>query len=254
MSDMTVSIDADGGLARVTLANPPRNILTRATLADLREALERFAAEPALRALLLAAEGPNFSAGADVGEHLPPQHEALLGEFIQTIRAIDQFPLPVVAAVRGLCLGAGFELVLAADIVLAAESARFGQPEILLGVFPPAACAYLPEWLPRGAAAQLVFTGDAMDAAEARRLGLVLDVVPDPVLTEAALALTERITRHSAPAVRAAKAALGFGRAPRCGALRQAGRIYLDKLMRAEDPVEGLHAFLEKRTPAWSHR
>lgn len=251
---MSVTATLDAGLGRIVLDHPPLNILTRAVLADLRGEIRRLGADPTLRAVLLTAAGPHFSAGADVGEHLPPEHLALIPEFLDTVAALDAFPLPLVAAVQGRCLGGGFELVQAADIVLAADSARFGQPEIALGVFPPAACAFLPDWVPRGVVAEMVFTGDPIDAVEARRIGLVRDVVPDARLEEAALGLAARITRHSAPALRAAKRALRAGRAPRCGALDRAGRIYLDELMRAEDPVEGLRAFVEKRTPSWGHR
>lgn len=251
---MTITTQVENGLGHIVLPNPPLHILTRAVLGEVREALERLAAEPSLRALLLHAAGPHFSVGADVKEHLPPEHEALIPEFMATVTRLDEFPVPVIAAVRGSCLGGGFELVLAADLVIAADTARFGQPEIVLGVFPPAACAFLPDWIPRGAAAEIVFTGDPIDAAEARRIGLVRQVVPDAGLEEAALALAARITRHSAPAVRAAKAALRAGRSPRCGALQRAERIYMNDLMAAGDPVEGLRAFVEKRTPAWSHR
>ncbi len=157
---MTVTRTLAGGIGRVRLDHPPLNILTREVLARFRSALETLAAEPGLRVLLLSAAGKHFSAGADVREHLPPEHTGLIPEFVETIAALDAFPLPVIAAVQGRCLGGGFELVQAADIVVAAESALFGQPEILLGVLPPAACALLPRRVPRGVAAELIYGGD----------------------------------------------------------------------------------------------
>jgi cyclohexa-1,5-dienecarbonyl-CoA hydratase len=141
---MGVKVTVEEGIGRLTLSQPPLNILTRDLLREVRDALARLAAEPALRVLLLGAEGKHFSAGADVGEHLPPAFEEMIPEFMGTIAALRDFPLPAVAAVRGRCLGGGCELVQGADLVVAGESASFGQPEIVLGVIPPAACALLP--------------------------------------------------------------------------------------------------------------
>lgn len=250
---MTVTASLDDGLARATLDHPPLNILTRAVLAELRAVLAQFAAEPAVRVLLLDAAGPHFSAGADVGEHLPPAYKAMIAEFLDTVAALAAFPLPVIAAVQGRCLGGGFELVQATDLVIAADTASVGQPEIRLGVFPPAACVLLPARATPGAAAELVYTGDAVSAAEAGRMGLVARVVPEHELGEAALALARRISRHSGAALRIAKRALALGdRAPR-DPLHAAGRLYVADLMRTADAVEGLTAFQQKRRPAWSH-
>jgi len=248
----------DDGVARVVLDSPPLNILTRDLLARLRNELRRLAEEPTLRVLLLTATGKHFSAGADVGEHLPPHHLSLIPEFLDTVLAIDAFPLPVVAAVRGKCLGGGFELVQPVDLIVAGESASFGQPEILLGVFPPAACVLLAERLPPGLAARVVYCGDPLTVTEAERHGLVLTVVSDERVDEAGLELARRIARHSGAALRVAKRALrgarGEGGAEaRHAALRQAGHRYLHELMATHDAVEGLRAFTEKRVPVWRH-
>lgn len=250
---MAIQTSIEDGLGRVVLSNPPVNILTRAIMASLREALTNLAAEPSLRVLLISAEGKHFSAGADVGEHMPPTYEDLIPEFLETVSAIDTFPLPVVAAVQGKCLGGGFELAMAADIIVAGESASFGQPEIMLGVLPPAACALLPDMCPPGVAAELVFTGDALSAAEARAIGLVRRVVADAELESAALELAARMTRHSAAALRIAKRMLGGGRdEARSEALSRAGDMYVEELMQTKDALEGLQAFLDKRKPSWS--
>ena len=148
---MGVTATVENGIGRVVLDLPPLNILTRAALAELREALARCAAEPQLRVLVLGAAGKHFSAGADVGEHLPPHHLTLIPEFLETVAVLDAFPLPVIAAVRGKCLGGGFELVQAADMIVAGEGAAFGQPEIALGVFPPAAAVSPARASPAGA-------------------------------------------------------------------------------------------------------
>jgi cyclohexa-1,5-dienecarbonyl-CoA hydratase len=251
---MTAAASTDTGIGRIELDRPPLNILTRALLGELRSDLRRLAEQPDLRVLLLTAVGEHFSAGADVGEHIPPHHLSLIPDFLDTIAALDAFPLPVVAAVRGKCLGGGFELVQAADLIVAGESAVFGQPEIALGVFPPAACVLLPERLPAAVAARLIYCGDSITAAEAEHWGFVTRVVADEEVVRAALEEARRLARHSAVALRAAKTALrGGGTVARRAALRAAGNLYMHDLMESHDAVEGLRAFTEKRRPVWRH-
>lgn len=252
---MSLTLTLEDGVATLTLDLPPLNILTRAVLGRYREAMARLAAEPGLRAVRLAAAGRHFSAGADVGEHLPPEYAELIPEFAETIEAVAAFPLPVVAGVRGRCLGGGFELAQAADVVVAGEGASFGQPEILLGVTAPAACVLLPRRIGYGDAAALLFTGDAIPAARARELGLVHAVVADDAVDDQARALAARIAKHSAVALRETKRALRETAAmPRAEALRWTARAYVDDLMAGHDALEGLKAFLEKRPAEWRHR
>ncbi len=244
----------EDGVATLTLASPPLNILTRAALAELRAALEALAREPGLRVVRLVAAGNHFSAGADVGEHLAPQYRELIPEFASTIEALAAFPLPVIAAVRGRCLGGGFELVQAADVIVAGEGASFGQPEILLGVTAPAACVLLPRLGSRGAAAELLFTGDPIPAKRALELGFVQRVVEDARVEDEALALAKRMSRHSAVALEFTKRTLNET-APlaRGAALGVAASMYVNELMNAADPNEGLRAFLDKRPAEWRH-
>ena len=252
---MAVETKLENGIGTLTLNNPPVNILTREVMGALRDELAKLAEEPTLRVLVLMAEGKHFSVGADVGEHMPPEFEEMIPEFIDTIAAIDAFPLPVIAAVRGRCLGGGFELIQPVDLVVAGEGATFGQPEILLGVLPPAACALLEELSSPGLAAEIVFTGDSITAQQAFEAGLVRRVVPDEDVEGEALELAGRIARHSAAALRSTKRALCAGSAARrADALRQAGEVYVGELMQTEDAVEGLSSFLEKRKPEWKHR
>ena len=246
---MGVTRTTDGGVARLHLSWPPLNILTRAALGELRAALAAAAADATLRVLLLTAEGRHFSAGADVREHLPPDHEALIPEFLDTVAAIAEFPVPVIAAVRGRCLGGGFEVVQAADLIVASEGASFGQPEIVLSVLAPAACVLLPRIAGAQGAAEIVYTGDPIPAPEALRLGIVCRVVPDGDVEDAAAALARRIARHSAAALRLARRALRPG--PDFAGV---AALYRDELMATADAVEGLRAFVEKRDPVWSHR
>ncbi len=255
MSGNGVTFSVENGIARLVMSNPPLNILTRAVLGELREGFCEIESNPSVRVVVISAEGKHFSVGADVGEHLPPHYTDLITEFLDTISVVHGCPVPVVVAVTGRCLGAGFELAAAADIVVAGEGALFGQPEIVLGVFPPAACAMLPSVSDPGLAAELVFTGDPIDVQEAHRTGFVRRVVADQQVEEEALELAGRIARHSGAALRHAKRAF---RPEHPGsmddALRHAGRVYIDELMQTDDAIEGLRAFLEKREPAWRHQ
>lgn len=251
---MSVTSSVELGVGELVLDAPPLNILTRNVMARIREELAALAADPGLRVVVLRAEGKHFSAGASVEEHLPPEHERMIPEFTETVRALHHFPLPVIAAVRGRCLGGGFELATCADLVVAGEGAMLGVPEIVLGVFPPAACAFLPRMVAPGAATELLFTGDPLDAAAALEAGLVREVVPDDRVEERARALAARIARHSGASLRATKKALRAATPGLDEALDRAAQIYQEELMETADAVEGLTAFVEKRSPEWSDR
>lgn len=252
---MTTKATLEGGVAALAINNPPLNILTRAVLASLRASLAEWADDPSLRVLVLSAEGSNFSAGADVVEHLPPTYKVMIPEFVDTIDALASFRQPVVVAVQGRCLGGGLELALAGDVIVAGEGAQFGQPEILLGVMAPAACVLLPRRTSQGRASEILLTGDTITAAQAREAGIVQRVVADDRVQAEALALARRMARHSAVALRETKRSIRVSAdLPRVEALREAGRIYVEDLMRTEDALEGLRAFVDKRKPLWTDR
>ena len=252
---MAIQTSIEDGIGRIVLDQPPLNILSQQLLGDLRRDLALLEAEQTLRVLVVSAEGKHFSAGADVGEHMPPAFEQMIPEFVETVAALDSFPLPVVAAVHGRCLGGGFELAQAADMIVAGEGALFGQPEIMLGVLPPAACAVLPDICTPGRAAEIVFTGEALNAFDAHQAGIVLRVVSDDRLEAEVLDLANKIARHSAAALRVTKRALRAGYADRrAAAFAAVDKIYTGELMSTHDAVEGLQAFLDKRKPTWKHQ
>ena len=250
---MSLSVEVRSGIAEAVLHHPPLNVLTRDVLADVRTELTALSADRRLRALLVRAEGAHFSAGASVEEHLPGAVEEMIPEFMETIAVLDAFPVPVVCAVQGRCLGGALELAAAGDMILASQDALFGVPEIRLGVLPPAACVQLPRLVPPAVAAELIYTGSTMDAEEARRVGLVLRVVPGDRLVEEARGLAAKVAERSAAALRVAKRAVRAGRGGAGDAMSRVSRIYLDDLMSTADAMEGLTSFLEKREPEWSH-
>jgi cyclohexa-1,5-dienecarbonyl-CoA hydratase len=253
MSEIALRTTVADGVARVVLDHPPHNILTRDVLAELRQALRGLADRRDLRVLVLAATGKHFSAGADVAEHMPPSFRDLIPEFIETVLAVGDFPLPVIAAVQGRCLGGAFELITAADIIIASEEATFGHPEIKLGVFPPAACVLLPARCALGVASEVLYAGEPLTAVQARDAGLARNVVPLDQLEAAVSALAGRIARHSAVALRLTKRCLRETWLVQREMLWRAGRIYTEDLMATDDAVVGLAAFLEKRQPVWRH-
>lgn len=241
----------EAGVLRLVLDRPPLNVLDGAALADLEAALEGAAGSEA-KAVCLSGHGKAFCAGVAVEDHLPDRVEATLECFRRVVERLLELPMPVVAAVHGAALGGGCELLAACDVVLAREDARLGQPEIRLGVFPPAACALLPRLVGRQRALELILTGRTLDAGEALEVGLVQQVLPEEGFEGRVETFLAHLAGLSRPVLRLAKRAVLEGaERPLAGALRDAERIYLEELMTLRDPVEGLSSFLEKREPVW---
>ncbi|HEX5051497.1 MAG TPA: cyclohexa-1,5-dienecarbonyl-CoA hydratase [Planctomycetota bacterium] len=242
----------DGGsLLLVRLARPKANIVDAAMTKALCSVFVEARTTAALAAVVLSAQGPHFSFGASVQEHLPDQVLGMLRGFHGLFRAIGEAAVPVFAAVRGQCLGGGLELAAFCHRLFAAPDAKFGQPEIKLGVFAPVASLLLPERIGRPAAEDLCLTGRTIDAAEALRLGLCDAVVEDPEAAALGHA-RERLVSHSASslrhAVRAVRGPFLERFLPQLAGLE---RIYLNDLMATHDAREGIEAFLAKRAPVW---
>jgi cyclohexa-1,5-dienecarbonyl-CoA hydratase len=247
-------IDCDGALLRLRLNRPKANIVDGQMIAALNAALAAHRSQHSLRGVLLDGEGTHFSFGASVEEHLPAQCAKMLASLHALILAMIDFPVPIVVAVRGQCLGGGLEVALAGSLIFAGPDAQFGQPEMKLGVFAPAASVLLPYRVNQPAAEDLLFSGRSISAADAKAIGLVHAVADDP--QAAALAYFEQ---HLAPKSAAALAcAVAAARGPLRRDVRarinEVERLYLDKLMQTRDANEGLSAFLAKRTAVWQHQ
>ncbi|PPQ26566.1 cyclohexa-1,5-dienecarbonyl-CoA hydratase [Rhodopila globiformis] len=247
-------IEQEGALLRLHLARPKANVLDAAMIAALDAALTAELGRPGLRGVLIDAEGPHFSFGASVEEHLPDACAAMLRDFHALLLRLLAPPLPVLVAVRGQCLGGGLELAMTATRIFAAPGAMLGQPEIRLGVFAPAASCLLPELIGPAAAEDLLLSGRSLTAAEALSAGLVQAVADDP--EAAAIAwFTMHLADKSAMALRCAMQAARGDRVERVRRrLGDLEALYLNDLMRGHDALEGLTAFLEKRPPRWEHR
>ncbi len=257
MKPRKVRLERRGPALHLTLTAPPLNILDIEMLREMADALEATARdpEPPHVVVIRGAGEKAFSAGASVPDHVPERVAEMLGAFHRTVRAALAMPSVALAAVRGHCLGGGLELAAACDLVVAADDATFGQPEIDLACFPPVASALFPSLVGAKRAAEIVLTGRRMSAGEARDFGLVNAVVPAARLDEEVARWVETLARKSRAALAIAKRSLRLGaeRAP-LDALAACERLYLDELVKTDDMNEGIRAFLEKRKPAWRDR
>ena len=247
-------IEGDGALLRLTLARPKANLVDAAMIAALHGAFVAYRGHPGLRGVLLDAEGPHFSFGASVEEHLPDQCAAMLASLHALILAMLEFPAPILVAVRGQCLGGGLEVALAGGPIFAAPDAQLGQPEMKLGVFAPAASCLLPYRIGQPAAEDLLFSGRSVSGDEAKAMGLVQFVAADPDVAALAyfeLHLANKSAASLACALTAARGAMIRDVRHR---LAEVERLYVDRLMQTRDANEGLVAFLAKRKPHWEHR
>ncbi|QUH03599.1 crotonobetainyl-CoA hydratase [Saccharopolyspora erythraea] len=254
-----VRTDADGGVLTVTLDRPKANAIDVATSRALHEAFVRLRDDDSLRVAVVTGAGERFfSAGWDLkaGEEIDADHGP--GGFAGLTEFFD-LDKPVIAAVNGLALGGGFELALAADLVVAAEHAEFALTEVTLGmVADSGGVLRLPERLPRAVAAEMLLTGRRMTAAEGHRWGLVTSVVPASELPAEAAALAHRIRAGAPLAVAAVKeilretAALDVESGYRL--LRGGGLPNYRAMLASEDAREGPRAFAEKRPPQWTGR
>ena len=243
------------GLLRLTLDRPPLNVLTTEMLRGLESALSTTLDRPEIRVVRLDAEGKAFSAGVDIADHEGDKVRSMMDALESLFVTFEKVEIPVVSVVHAAALGGGCELTLGSDLCLAARGAKFGQPEIRLGLFAPPATVLLPRWIGERAAADLLLTGRTISAEEALSLGLVSRVFDDGQLAGAAGRLIEEMLSFSGVALRQTKKALRTARTgtvPR--AHRRVNELYLTELMRTRDAHEGLRAFMEKRAPDWLHR
>lgn len=247
-----VRLERRGAVARLRLDRPPLNILHIPMLHEVCAALDEADADPACKVLVLTGAGKAFCAGVDVADHTAERVSEMLPLFHAAIRRLLDVDLAVVAALNGHALGGGCELALACDVVLAREDARIGQPEIALGVFPPAAAVLLPRVVGRQRALDLILTGRVLTAPEALQWGLIAEVVPGDRFEDRVDEWAAQVASFSRPVLRLAKKAVREALdLPLPAGLDRAEDLYLSELMGYADPHEGLAAFLEKRKPVW---
>ncbi len=248
---LKVWIDRSGRLLRLRLDRPKANILDAALVGALEGAFVQQGGAAELRGVLIDASGAHFSFGASIEEHLPERCAAMLAGFHRLVLRLFASPVPVLVAVRGQCLGGGLELASAGHLLFAAPDAKFGQPEIQIGVFAPAASCLLPERIGLAAAEDLLLSGRSIGADDACAMGLVTEIADDP--EAAALGYFDRhLAPKSASSLRFATRAVRQGTIEKVSAkLAAIETMYLQELMATQDAVEGLSAFIEKRPARW---
>jgi len=240
------------GVAILTLNRPPLNVLNIEMMEEINTYFEGLSREKSLKLLVLQAAGKAFSAGVDVGEHLGDLVYKMIEVFHRMFRLMEALKVPSISIVNGSALGGGCELAVYCDMVIATEKAKFGQPEIQVGVFPPIAALAFPRMMGRKKALELILSGDVISAQEALALGMINKIVPEASLAEEMNKFIEKFKKLSGIVLKLTKEATlaGLNDDAEKG-LQAIEKIYLERLMKTNDAIEGLKAFLDKRKPAW---
>ncbi len=240
------------GVAYLTLNRAPLNWLNLEMMEEINIYLEGLKEEKGLKLLLIQAAGKAFSVGVEVADHLGDLGPKMIETFHGMFKRMDELKVPTIAVVNGAALGGGCELAIYCDMVIATEKAKFGQPEIQVGVFPPIAALIFPRMIGRKKAMELILAGETISAQEALAIGLVNKVVPEASLAEEVNGFIEKFKKLSGIVLKLTREAVLAGLNDDVDrGLSAIEKIYLDRLMKTEDATEGLKAFLEKRKPAW---
>ena len=250
-----IHADTAQGVTRLTLNRPPANVLSVEMMQELATAIESLEYQRDVKVVTLFGSGKYFSAGFELGDHLGDRAYMMLESFRRIFEALAKVDKPTLAVVAGPALGAGCILAAACDMVLAAQSAKLGHPEIRGGVFNTVAAALLPRLVGRKRAFEILITGASLTAADAERLGLVTRAVPDERLDAEVAAVVQRFQESSAPVMQLTRRAIAGGLdLPYEEAVRHAEDVYLNQLLGTQDVEEGLRAVAEKRKPVWKDR
>ncbi|RZL65662.1 MAG: enoyl-CoA hydratase [Variovorax sp.] len=258
MSDAMLAMERKGRVAVVTLQRPEAlNALNNQLMDELTAVLETLEADAGIGCIVLTGSGRAFAAGADIKEMKAKTYpEAFNEDFItRNWERVTRCRKPVIAAVNGLALGGGCELAMMCDFIIADDTARFGQPEIRVGVMPGAGGTQrLARFIGKSKAMEMCLSGRMMDAAEAERCGLVSRVVPAAELLEDALRTAETIASHSMPLVMMTKEAVNRAYETTLSEGVRVERRLAQSVFAFEDQREGAAAFIEKRPPNYQHR
>ena len=250
-----ILVDSAQGITRITLNRPPANVLSVDMMQELATALDSLEYQKDVKLVTFFASGKYFSAGFELTDHLGDRGYLMLESFRRIFEGLAKLDKPTLAVVAGPALGAGCILAAGCDIVLAAQSAKLGHPEIRGGVFNTVASALLPRIVGRKRAFEMLMMGTSLAAADAERIGLVTRAVPDDRLEAEVAAVVQRFQESSAPIVQLARRAIVGGQdLPYDEAVRHAEDVYLNQLLGTQDVEEGLRAVAEKRKPVWKDR
>src|SRR6202045_112666 len=250
-----VKFRIDAGVARITLNRPEHNLLNEAFLRELADGIMLAGETREVKLVVMDSACKVFCGGIDIGEYTSERVFQMLDAFHAAFSGMLEVGKPVICVVNGPAIGGGAELAAFGVFVIATPKARFAQPEISIGIFPPLASTILPYLVGPKVALELVLTGEPVTAERALELGLINRLVPEAQLEKTVNDLVARISGHSGPVLTMAKKAIlgGMGLSLREG-LKQSMNIFLNELYRLEDSQEGLRALVEKRKPTWKNR
>jgi enoyl-CoA hydratase len=257
MAFETIVTETRGRVALITLNRPNAlNALNATLIGELGDAVAAYDADQRIGSMIITGSEKAFAAGADIKEMQGLTFvEAFNRDYGEALSRVARARKPLIAAVAGYCLGGGSELAMICDIVLAADTAKFGQPEITLGIMPGmGGTQRLPRAVGKAKAMDLILTGRMMDAAEAERSGLVSRIVPANDLLEEAMRVAEKIAGYSLPSVMMAKESVNRSfETPLSEGIRYERRLF-HAMFATEDQKEGMAAFVEKRSPQFRNR
>lgn len=256
MEKIKLSFSHNETVANILLDDGKGNVLDNVMMLDILSCFKELRERSDIKLITFQGAGKHFSFGASVEEHTKEFAETMLLTFHRIFVEVLQMQIPTLAKISGQCLGGGMELAIVCSVLFADKSAKFGQPEIKLGVFPPPASILLPEKIGLARAEELLITGRSIDAEEALRFGLVHAVYDDQEALNAGVNdwIEKYIVPKSASSLRFAQRAARIKLNHILGNfLPQLERIYITQLMDTTDANEGINAFLEKRTPVWEN-
>lgn len=243
------------GMVQIILNRPPINAFNIEMVEEIYRVVADLQYRTDVKVLVFSASGKAFSGGFAPEDIVEDRSYQLIEAFGRLYQQLESINIPILALIGGMALGAGAELVMFADLAIATESAKFGFPDVRMGLFPAMAANVLPRVIPPKKAAELIFTGEIIAAKEAERLGLINMVVPDDKLQEQAGLMVGKLMQFSAPVLQLARRAMleSQGKALE-DAIRIVEEIYLTQLLVLEDSKEGIRAFMEKRKPVWKNQ
>jgi cyclohexa-1,5-dienecarbonyl-CoA hydratase len=250
-----IQFDTTTFLARLVLNHPPYNVLTVPMMGEIAEAIESLSSRSDIKAILISSSQKMFSAGISLEDSKSDRVFQTLDAFNRVFTAIREISKPLVVVVNGPAIGAGSELVAFGDMVVATPNAKFAQPEVKLGVFPPFAAVMLPMMIGPKKTYELILTGEALGAEEAHHLGFVNKVVPEAQLQQVVDGIVNKIGEFSGPVLEVTKKVIASSQGvPLQEAMKRSQDIYLNQLQALEDVQEGIRAVLEKRKPVWKNK
>ncbi|MGJ9383155.1 enoyl-CoA hydratase/isomerase family protein [Salipaludibacillus sp. CF4.18] len=249
-----IDFQIENKVAWLTLKREPVNVLNIEMMTEIVDALEHLIAKEETHALVIKADGKAFSAGVEIEDHIGEKAEPMIHVFHKIFHLLAKVPCPTISVVEGAAIGGGCEIASFCDISVATEKAKFGQPEINLGLFPPVSVAIFPLLMGLNKTMELLLTGKTISAAKAKEYGLINEVVTEGELEYYLEGLLGSFRSKSRVALditrKAIRESLATTFAQTIGKVEQ---IYMNDLMKTNDAQEGLHSFLDKRKPEWKH-